>query len=124
MPASSRRLDFPRSRRIKQGRDFTRIKSGGRRLVAGSLILNWFPMPADHLSRLGVVTSKRLGGAVVRNRYRRLMREAFRLHQTDLNRPVDLVLVARPSVVGKGFAEVEKDYLCILRNARLLNEKL
>lgn len=92
--------------------------------MAGSLILNWFPMPADHLSRLGVVTSKRLGGAVVRNRYRRLMREAFRLHQTDLNRPVDLVLVARPSVVGKGFAEVEKDYLCILRNARLLNEKL
>ena len=56
----------------------------------------------------------------MRNRARRLLRETFRLHQRDLAPPVDLVLVARPSIVGKGFAEVEKDFLTTLRKARLL----
>jgi hypothetical protein len=35
---------------------------------------------------------------------------------------VDLVLVARPSIVGKGFAEVERDFLVTLRKARLLKQ--
>jgi ribonuclease P protein component len=61
-----------------------------------------------------------VGGAVARNRARRLMREAFRRHQLELAQPVDLVLVARPSIAGKGFAEVERDFLITLRKAKLL----
>jgi ribonuclease P protein component len=77
-------------------------------------------LAAGSASRLGVVTAKRIGCAVVRNRARRLMRETFRVHQHDLAAPVDLVLVARPSIAGKGFAAVEKDFLSTLRKARLL----
>jgi ribonuclease P protein component len=69
---------------------------------------------------LGVITAGKIGGAVVRNRARRLLRESFRLHQHDLSEPVDLVLVARQSIVGKGFADVERDFLTTLRKARLL----
>ena len=57
--------------------------------------------------------------AVVRSRVRRRLREAFRLHQHELGQPVDLVLVARPSIATKRYAEVEKDYLAVLRRARL-----
>jgi ribonuclease P protein component len=57
---------------------------------------------------------------VVRNRARRLLRESFRLHQHDLAGPVDLVLVARASIVGKGLADVQRDFLTALRKARLL----
>ena len=57
---------------------------------------------------------------MVRNRARRLLRESFRVHQHDLAAPVDLVLVARPSIVGKGYVDVEKDFLTTLRRARLL----
>jgi ribonuclease P protein component len=56
----------------------------------------------------------------VRNRARRLLREAFRLHQHDLARPVSLVLVARASIVAKLFAGVEKDFLTAMRKADLL----
>jgi ribonuclease P protein component len=56
----------------------------------------------------------------VRSRARRLLRECFRLHQHDLRQPIDLVLVARPSILGKGFSEVEKDFLTTLRKAGLL----
>ena len=114
------RLRFGRAARIKQGRDFARVRRGGERLVIGCLIANWQRLPAVSASRLGVITSGKIGNAVVRNRARRLMRETFRLHQHDLAGPVDLVLVARNSIAGKGFADVERDFLTTLRKARLL----
>jgi ribonuclease P protein component len=115
----SLRLFFPRSSRLKSRGEFARAKAEGRRLVCGCLIANVLPRPSGQGSRLGVVTSKRIGGAVARSRARRLMRECFRLHQLELVRPVDLVLVARPSIVGKKLAEVEIDLRRVLRQARL-----
>jgi ribonuclease P protein component len=91
-------------------------------LVCGCLIANWQAVPAA-ASRLGVVTGARIGGAVVRSRARRLLRESFRLHQHELARPVDLVLVARPSIAGKGLAQVERDFLAALRKTGLLKAR-
>jgi ribonuclease P protein component len=121
MAASTpQRLPFNRAARIKQGRDFARVRRVGERLVNGCLIANWQRLPENSASRLGVITGGRIGGAVVRNRARRLMRETFRLHQHELAGPVDLVLVGRPSIAGKGFAQVERDFLITLRKAKLL----
>jgi ribonuclease P protein component len=116
------RLRFDRTARIKQGRDFARVRQAGQRLAVGCLIANWQRLPAGSPSRLGVVTARRIGGAVVRNRARRLLRESFRVHQHDLAVPVDLVLVARPSIARKGFADVERDFLTTLRKARMLEQ--
>ena len=116
-PASS---GFPRERRIKQGRDFGRAKAQGRRLTQGCLIMNWVDLPVADCSRLGVITSRKIGHAVIRSRARRLLREAFRLNQRCLSKPVDIVLVARNSIVGKMFSEVESDYLAALKKARLV----
>jgi ribonuclease P protein component len=109
--------------RLKQGRDFQRAKGQGKRLVQGCLIANWLELPAGSSTRLGVITSRKIGGAVIRNRARRLMRESFRLHQHEITQPVDLVLIARNSIVGKGIAEVERDYLTALQRARLLKRE-
>jgi ribonuclease P protein component len=107
--------------RLRLGLDFSRLKSTGRRIVAGCLIVNWLPSEATcRRARLGVVVGRKLGKATVRNRARRLLREVFRLHQWDLIRPVDLVLVARPSIVGKRYREVEADFLRALQQAGLL----
>ena len=114
------RLRFSRGARIKHGRDFLRTRQEGERLTNGCLIANWRRLPPGSRSRLGVITSSRIGNAVARNRARRLMRETFRLHQHDLTEAVDLVLVARPSLVGKAFGAVERDFLATLRKARLL----
>jgi ribonuclease P protein component len=121
MPAASPKwLGFARSQRLKQGRDFARARQEGQRVVLGCLIANWRRLPADATTRLGVVTSKKIGGAVVRNRARRLMREAFRVHQRELTQPVDLVLVARQSIAGRRLADVEKDFLATMGRAGLL----
>src|ERR1039457_5604039 len=121
MPAATpQRLKFVRAMHIKQGRDFTRVRQEGQRLVMGCLIANWLRLPAGTAARLGVVTSGKIGNAVVRSRARRLLREAFRLHQHDLAQPMDLVLVARQSITNKTFSGVEKDFLATLRRAGLL----
>ena len=113
-------LRFGRAARLKQGRDFARLRQEGERLAHGCLIANWRSLPAGMSSRLGVITAGRLGNAVVRNRARRLLRESFRLHQHELRQAVELVLVARPSIVGRAFADVERDFLATLRKARLM----
>ena len=118
--AISRTLKFRRAMRIKQGRDFTRVRQEGQRVVNGCLIGNWRKLSAGSVIRLGVVVSSKVGNSVVRSRARRLLREAFRVHQHDLIEPVDLVLVARPSIAGKRIADVEKDFLAMLRKAGLV----
>ena len=122
MAATSRSLPFNRAMRIKQGRDFARVRQKGERLVKGCLIANWQQLPPSSIPRLGVVTSSRIGNAVIRNRARRLLREVFRLHQHDLARPVDLVLIARPSIAGKKFSDVEQDFLATLRKTGLMKK--
>ena len=118
----SKPLKFTRAMHIKQGRDFLKVRQEGQRAVNGCLIANWRQLPAGASPRLGVVTSRKIGNAVTRSRARRLLRESFRAHQHDFAQPVDLVLVARQSIAGKRFADVEKDFLATLRKARLLNE--
>jgi ribonuclease P protein component len=117
--APSRTL--PPERRLRQSRDFARVKAQGRRLVLGCLIVNWTERAPGEKSRLGVVTAKKVGSAVVRNRARRLLREAFRLNRGSLARSVDLVLVARPSIATKTRQQVEADLLRVLAQAKLLS---
>jgi ribonuclease P protein component len=106
--------------RVKQGRDFSRIRQKGRRMSCGMFIANWQVLPEGAGSRLGVITTKRLGNAVIRGRARRLLREAFRLHQHDITRPVDMVLVAQNSLVGKKYDAVEEAFMAMLKRAGLL----
>ena len=120
MGAPARPLRLRREQRIRQSRDFLRAKISGQRLAVGCLALNWMDAAS---TRLGVITSRKIGPAVVRTRARRLLREAFRLHQHQIARPADLVLVARLSIAGKAFADVERDYLTALRRAKLLKEE-
>lgn len=117
-----RALKFTRAMRLRQGRDFSRIRRQGQRVATGCLIVNWHRLSAQTEPRLGVVTSRRVGNAVVRSRARRLLREVFRVHQHDLAQDVDVVLVARPSIADKGYGGVEKDFLATMRKAGLLKK--
>ncbi|MBL9128175.1 MAG: ribonuclease P protein component, partial [Verrucomicrobiales bacterium] len=103
MPAPDQRPGnrFGRAQRLRGSREFARLKRDGERKAIGGLLMNWQRVGEGAEVRLGLVTSRRLGGAVVRSRVRRLIREAFRLHRNEISGPVRMVLVARPSIVGK-----------------------
>ncbi|MCX6902289.1 MAG: ribonuclease P protein component [Verrucomicrobia bacterium] len=118
MPARTA-LRLTRASRLKQGRDFTRLKTKGQRLGCGCLILNWLAGSEGARGRLGVVTSRKVGCAVARSRARRLLREVWRQNQHDFPAALDMVLVARPSIAGKKLAAVNRDFRTGLRRAGL-----
>ena len=113
------RLKFSQDQRLKHAWEFERARREGQRLVSGCLILNWRFSDDQKTSRLGVVTSKKIGNAVVRSRARRLLREVFRLHQKEFKRVADMVLIARNSIAEKTYADVERDFLRAVKQAKL-----
>ena len=72
--------------------------------------------------RLGVVTSRKLGCAVVRNRARRIVREAWRLIQEQLVDPCDVVVVVRRGMVGCLMQDAQDELLRLLKAAGALRE--
>jgi ribonuclease P protein component len=64
--------------------------------------------PAAEGPRLGLVVTKRLGKAVQRNRVKRLLREFFRRHHTQLP-AVDLVIMAKKGAAALGYYQVEEE---------------
>ena len=105
--------------RIRHRADFAHLKEQGQRLARGCLVLNWQELSSGTTSRFAVITTRKLGKAVVRNRCRRLLRECFRLHQHALRVPVEMVLIARASMVGQSYGVVEHDYLRLLHETGL-----
>ncbi len=69
--------------------------------------------------RVAFVCGRRVGGAVARNRARRLMREAWRGAAPGIQGGFDIVLMARPEIGGARFAEVATDVRLVLQDAGL-----
>jgi ribonuclease P protein component len=97
---------FPLSRRLKSPIEFKRVYDR-RRSVSDERLIVYACENGQPYPRLGVSVSRKVGGAVVRNRYKRLFREAFRLSQHDLPAGIDFVLIPRPQPQPPKLEEVQ-----------------
>ncbi len=89
---------FKRARRLSGSNAFARVFKGGR--SAGNRLLVVYALSNElPYSRLGLTVSRRCGNAVVRNRIKRLLRDAFRLECEDLPQDVDLICIPKPGAV-------------------------
>lgn len=81
--------------RLSRSADFDRVFRHGRSHAGRELVLYVFPRGESEGSRLGLSVSRKVGGAVQRNRVKRLLREAFDLESARLPAGTDAVVVAR-----------------------------
>ncbi len=86
------KLLFPKQSRLVTKADFERVYKA--RCKAGDGVLLVFAWPNElGRTRLGLSVSKKVGNAVVRNRHKRLLREAFRLSQHQLPAGLDIIVI-------------------------------
>jgi ribonuclease P protein component len=90
-----KRLSFPKRKRLTSNSQFKAVLARGRRRSNGVLMLYMMENELEY-SRLGVSVGKSYGNAVVRNRLKRLMREAFRQNQQQIPAGFDYVLMISP----------------------------
>ncbi len=95
---------------IKENRDFRRMYHRAKSAPTGVLVLYAAKNRLGH-RRLGLTVGVKLGGAVVRNRCKRLLREAYRLHEHELPQGWDYVLVARTRLTGAKCQDAERALL-------------
>ena len=82
----------------------------GRKLVKEAFLV-YFLRKKRESSRIGFLVGKRIGGAVVRNRTKRLLKESYRLNKDAIGREFDLLIRARPTVRYLSFRDIERSLL-------------
>src|SRR5437016_3811521 len=116
---------LPRDQRLRANQDFRRIYARGRSMANPAAVLHILWRSGDYARvapgrRIGFVTSKKLGGAIERNRIKRRLREAVRLRLTDLrDGPYDVILVGRTRAGEADWPEIRAAVEDLLRRANL-----
>ncbi|HEV3318401.1 MAG TPA: ribonuclease P protein component [Solirubrobacteraceae bacterium] len=83
---------------MSRSAEFERVYRQGRSTANRYLVLYTFPNSSTRRARLGLSVSRKVGGAVERNRVKRLLREAFAQTEHQLGPEQDIVVVARPEI--------------------------
>ena len=111
-----------RHMRLRREEDFARLRREGRAYHHRLLTLSLAPNGLPH-NRYGFITSKRLGKAVARNRVRRLLREVMRELHPQLEAGFDILVIARPPLVGQPLTSIVRILQQLTRQARIVVER-
>ncbi|MBI3182879.1 MAG: ribonuclease P protein component [Myxococcales bacterium] len=100
---------FPKRDRLRKRPEFLRVQQRGIKVSAGCLLA--LALKSNQArTRVGITVSSKVGGAVVRNRVRRRLRELWRKRREIVPSGLELVLVAKPSAAAADFGELSADF--------------
>lgn len=102
---------------LKKDADFQRIYRIHDSIADSNLVI----YKAPGTGKIGIVCSKKIGNSVIRHRFARLVREAYRLHKKELGNQYDIIVIARENAKGQGFTEIERSFLILLKRHSVLS---
>jgi ribonuclease P protein component len=106
---------FRGDQHIRRRRDFQIVYDRGRKTHGRTMTIFTLPRPGS-VTRLGIAATRKLGGAVERNRAKRLVREVFRRNPAPPG--FDIVVVPRQALFDATFSNLEVEYAAILGRLR------
>ncbi|CCQ96435.1 Ribonuclease P protein component [[Clostridium] ultunense Esp] len=109
-----------RIHRLKKSKDFGLTLKRGRSIADSSLVIYYTKNDESLPFRVGFSVGKKVGKAVERNYYKRILREMVRNHSPWIKNGYDLVIIARVGIRKNGYHEIEKSLLKLLKKASLL----
>ena len=109
-------MDFPREARLVRRGDFDAVYRAGKRRSSSHFTV-FFRANQLPVSRFGFSIKKALGGAVVRNRMRRRMREIVRCHRMEIPAGWDIVIHPKGGVARAEFVALTADLLRLMKSA-------
>ncbi len=115
----SRQYSLKKSQLLRKNKHYQFVYRVGKS-YANKMVVLYVLKNSSRNTRIGFVTGKRLGGAVVRNRVKRLFKEAYRLNQAKLVPGCDLVVIGRVPVVGQSQTAVTQSFMSLCRKAKVL----
>ena len=107
------------SESMKKTGDFHNCYENGKSYVNRLLVLYVWKNDCSR-NRVGISCSKKVGNSVVRHRFARLVREAYRLHEDMFNSGLDIVVVARACASDACFSDIEESLLSLAGKARII----
>jgi len=107
---------------IKKNHEFRRLYARGTSRIS-PLLAVYVRRKKNGPLRLGITVSTKVGKAVIRNRVRRRIREAFRLNELSFTDSADIIIVARVRAADASFAQIEKSLLNLADELGILKEK-
>lgn len=113
-------LRFPKSARLTKASEFSKVKREGESCHGRFMVLSVLKNPPSHETKIGLITSRRIGGAVVRNRVRRRLREIARMARPGLRGNLWLVLIARKNAAEAPFQSLQREWLQLARRTSIL----
>lgn len=108
------RETFSRDDRLRKRREFEECYASGVRVSGRHVQLFLLARTGALNPRIGISAGRRTGGAVVRNRLKRRLREIFRRNRAGFPPGVQIVVNVRPSAAGATFSDFAEDYLSAL----------
>ena len=100
---------FPRTMHLLRHADFERVYKQGRRHFAAHMTVFYLRRLAGEGLRVGFTVSRALGGAVDRNRMKRRLREAVRVHHSVCTASADVVINPKKSLLKADFSELVRE---------------
>ncbi len=113
-------LTLPRPARLSRRAEFAAVREQGKSQHGNFMVLGTWQSPASAPARIGVITARRVGTAVERNRARRRLREIFRLHRGLLPSGLWMVVVLRRAAVRATFAALTEEWRALAARAGYL----